>query len=186
MDFQELVVTRRTVHQYKTDKIDDEPVLKALELGLWAPNHKMTWPWRYYWLGPLARRKLADLAVELKSAKESEPMSEVKVAATRSNVLNPSHFILLGLAKTPEAHRHHENYATLACSVQIMSMYLWDQGIATKWSTGGFTTHAKTYEVIGASADEVQLEGGLMIGVPATMPAVPARPSLGEFLQRLE
>lgn len=201
MDFSELVLTRRTVHNYSPDPVPDTLVEEALRLSLWAPNHKQTWPWVYSWVGPESRERLADLAVEIKGAKEE--LSDTKEQAVRQNILGPSHLISLGLKRTPgkgigtllspaqgtnlvfDAHREHEDYATLSCSVQIASLFLWQHGVATKWSTGGWGTHAQTYRVLGLSPDEVRLEGMLMIGKALNSPSVPQRPDLAQFLRRV-
>lgn len=184
MDLAQLAVSRRTVHNYKADKVADAVVERALALSLWAPNHKLTFPWVFFWIGPQARAKLADLAVDLKSIKK--PMSEVEKKAARENVLNPSHLILLGQRRGADEMRIHEDYATVACSVQIACLYLWEQGVASKWTTGGFSTHARAYEILGISASEILLQGGLMIGVPAVVPAATERPALAKFLRRVD
>lgn len=176
MDLAELIATRRTVHNYTAEKVPNEIVFEALRLSLFAPNHKLTFPWVLTEIGPSAREKLADLSVELKSAKGE--LSEVKKQALRQNVLRPSHLISLGIKVSGDEHREHEDYATLACSVQIASLYLWEKGIATKWSTGGWSMHEKSYGILGVSPSEVRLEGALMIGKAEIMPQAPKRPSL--------
>jgi nitroreductase len=182
MDFIELTQTRRTIHRYKSEAVPQEIVEEALKLSLWAPNHKETHPWRYFWTGLQARAKLAELAVELKNAKE--PLSDTKKKAVRDNLLNPAHLILLGIKKS-EPGQQHEDYATLSCSVQIASLFLWSKGVGTKWSTGGATLHPKTYEILGVSPDSVQLEGALLVGVPDGIPRTPPRPPLSAHLVRL-
>lgn len=183
MDFRELVLTRRTVHNYHSDPVPDSLVEESLKLSLWAPNHRLTFPWVYTWTGSTAREKLAALAVELKSAKE--PLSPEKMKAVRETVLAPSHLISLGLKRSEKPSIMHEDYATLACSVQIMSMHLWQHGVATKWSTGGFGVHEKTYGILGLDPSLVRLEGILMIGRAQTVPASPERPPLSKFLRKV-
>ena len=182
VDFEQLVVTRRTVHNYLPEVVSDELVLEALRLSLWAPNHKLTFPWVYVWIGAQARDRLADLYVELKQA--NSPMSDVKARASRDAIMNPSHLIGLGI-KLSDERRMHEDYATLACSVQIASMFLWQQGIASKWSTGVFTTHSRTYEILGVDPKTVRLEGALLIGKAQHLPAVAERPALSQVLRRI-
>jgi nitroreductase len=184
MDLAEIAVSRRTVHNYKTSKVADALVEKALALSLWAPNHKLTFPWAYYWLGENVRQQLADLSVELKMAKK--PLSETERKAARDNVTNPSHLIALGHRRDANPQRMHENFATLACSVQIAALYLWENGVGSKWSTGEWCTNARTYEILGVSPQEIQLEGALMVGVPLMVPASPPRPALDKFLRHID
>lgn len=176
MDLAQIIRSRRTVHSYKPEKISDEMVKAAFELALWAPNHKLTYPCRFYSVEGKTREAIADLSVDLKAAKKN--LSDAEKKATRENLLNPSHLVILGLRRDPDARRMHEDYATLACGVQIASLYLCDLGIGTKWSTGGATTHERTYEILGLSREDVQLEGALMIGVPLAVPAIPKRPPI--------
>lgn len=181
MDFSKLVLSRRTVHNYRSEAVPEKLVEEALSLSLWSMNHRLTFPWVYISVGPQARARLADLAVELKGAKE--PLSEVKAKATRDNVLNPSHLIVLGMKLNADPKIQHEDYATLAASVQIAALALWEKGIASKWSTGGFLSQSRSYEILGVDPNEVRLEGGLMIGIPATLPAAPERPALSGILR---
>lgn len=183
MDFAELVLTRRTVHNYAAKDVPREAVQNALELSLWAPNHKLSYPWVYTWVGPRARARLADLSVELKSKKG--PLNEVKAKAIHSAMMTPAHLIALAIQKS-EPHREYEDYATLSCSVQIATMDLWHKGIGTKWSTGGAWMHERTYEILGLDPAKVRLEGGLLIGMPLGVPPAPERPPLEKFLRETE
>lgn len=184
MDFRELVLTRRTVHNYHTDPVPENLVEESLRLSLWAPNHRLTFPWVYTMVGREARAQLADLAVELKGAKGA--LSPEKARAVRDSVMNPSHLLSLGIRRSDKSEQMHEDYATLACSVQIMSLHLWQHGVASKWSTGGFGSHQKTYEILRLDPLAVSLEGVLMIGRGQMTPTAPERPALSKFLRKTE
>lgn len=184
MDFQELVLTRRTVQTYNSEPVDEAVVEEALRLSLWSPNHKLTYPWKFYWVGSQSRQKLADLMVEVKSKKG--PLNEIQATAARKKVLEPAQLIVLGIRRSEDAHRQHEDYATLAGSVLIASLSLWHKGIGSKWSTGGFSQHEKTYGILGVDPKEVSLEGCLMIGRMNGIPPAPERPDLAEFLVRVD
>ncbi len=185
MDFRELVLTRRTVHNYHSDPVPDSLVEESMRLSLWAPNHRLTFPWVYTVVGAEARAKLADLAVELKSRRGAEKMSEARVKAVRDSVLMPSHLISLAIKRGKDENQLHEDYATLACSVQIMSMYLCQHGVASKWSTGGFGVDDKTYGILGLNPAEVSLEGVLLVGRAQVTPDRTERPDLSQFLRRV-
>lgn len=186
MEFRELVVTRRTVHNYHPDVVPDSVVEESLRLSLWAPNHRLTYPWVYTWIGTQARARLADLAVDLKAVKSEKPLSEGATRAIRETVLNPSHLISLGLRRSENPAQLHEDYATLASGVQIMALHLWQHGIATKWSTGGFAVHERTYGILGADPSAVRLEGVLMIGRAQKVPDPSPRPELSQFLRKVD
>jgi nitroreductase len=181
MNIRELIMTRRTVHNYTPEKVDGKLVEEALALSLWAPNHKLTFPWVYTWLGPSARDRLGELNAEIKGGRDT-----VKGKAAYENVVQSSHLISLGLKRSPDKPgRQHEDFATLACSVQIMALFLWQHGIVTKWSTGPWSTHERAYGIIGVNPAEVQLEGSLMIGREQMMPEPPERPALDSVMRRV-
>jgi nitroreductase len=182
MDLAQLIQSRRTVHNYTPEKVPDALVEKALELSLFAPNHKLTYPWVYTWISDAARKELGEANVKLKAAKGE--LSPVKAEAARQNVTRPSHLISIGIKKSGDEHRQHEDYATLACSVQIASLFLWEHGIATKWSTGAWSMNETAYKILGLNPAEVSLEGALMIGKAEFMPKAPDRPKLASLLRR--
>ncbi len=181
MELAELIRSRRTVHNYTDKKVDWSIVEEALALSLWAPNHKLSFPWVYTRIGPKSREELADLAVELKEKKGE--LGETKRKAIHANIIHPAHVISLGIRLDDDERRRHEDFATLACSVQIASLYLWQKGIATKWSTGGNWSHKKTYKILDLNPDKVRLEGALLIGMAESMPKTPARPDIEKVLR---
>lgn len=172
MSFEELVQTRRTIQQFTDEKIPNELIHKALSLGLWALNHKLTFPWRWIDVGAAHREKLADLAEELKPGK-----------AKRDVIIKPSHYIALSMIRSEDSERLWEDFATMACSVQIISLFLWKQGVGSKWTTSGFTKHEKTYSILEVDAHKEKLVGGLFIGKPAMIPKTAGRPELSQFLR---
>lgn len=182
MNLKELIKTRRTVGAYSTRKVEDALVEEALALSLWAPNHRLTYPWVYAWVGPTARAKLGDLGAEMKGGRDT-----VKGKMVAANVTGCSHLIGLGLRREERAGVAHEDYATLSCSVQILSLFLWEHGVSTKWSTGGWAMADAAYGIMGLDPAEVRLEGALMIGYDANgQPPAPERPPLSKFLRRTE
>lgn len=180
MTLSELIRTRRTVNTYTNAPVDEAVVNEALALSLWAPNHRHTHPWKYALLGTQTRAQLGELAAELKGGGAS-----IKGQAARASVTTSAHLLALATTRATEPMVAHEDYATLSCSVQILSLVLWERGIATKWSTAGWTMHPRTYELFGWNPDELKLEGCLMIGVPERIPPAPPRPDLSTVLQRL-
>lgn len=46
-DILEIIKTRRSVRNYKKDKIKEDEILKILEAGRWAPSASNNQPWRF-------------------------------------------------------------------------------------------------------------------------------------------
>lgn len=183
MDIRTAILDRRTVHEFSGESVDTETVSEGLKLALWAPNHKLTFPWKFYWAGSETKAKLVQLAADLKSQQPTPP-SEIMLNALKNKLGSCSEMIAIGCKKSESEFQQREDYATVACGLQNTCLYLHSKGIQTKWSTGGFTRHEKTYEILGVDSAEVDIVGILLIGLAKTEPRVPERPGLDEFLEK--
>ncbi len=168
MKIDELISTRRTIHQYKPEKVPDDVVVAALEMALWAPNHKMTLPWRFVIVGAEARGKIAALAARLKSKKKG--LSQVEEVAVRATYMLPSHLVVLAMKKNPDVEMAREDYATVAMGVQNAALFLWAHGVGSKWTTGQVTTHETVYELVGSHLHDEEIVGFLWVGIPDRPP----------------
>jgi hypothetical protein len=87
------------------------------------------------------------------------------------------------MKRPPEAAQAKEDYASVAMGVQNASLYLWENGIGSKWSSGALTTHERTYEIAGCDPKAEEIVGFLWIGRPERAPRPAARPPLNEVLR---
>ncbi len=159
---------------------------RALELALWAPNHKMTCPWAFYDIGLETRQKLVSLAIDLKKLKTPD-LSDAMEFSLRGKLESVSHMIMIGLKLCDDDFQLREDYATVSCGVQNMSLYLHDQGYGSKWSTGGFTRHEKAYEILEVNPAKVEIVGAFLVGCidKSQELRVPPRPDSQETIHCL-
>lgn len=184
MQLDELIRQRRTIHDYTDEKVEWSEVRDALELGLWSLNHRLTFPWRYYRLGEASRHAMADVMVREKE-KKSGPATEAMRTSIRSKMLKPAEVIFFGQPLTDDDQLLTEDYATLACAIQLTSLVLWQKGIGSKWSTGKFVMGADAYKILKLDPEKVLIRGCLFVGKPAYTPTPPDRPSLEKFLSEV-
>jgi nitroreductase len=178
----EVLITRRTVHDYAPDPIPEPLLESALQTALAAPNHRMTEPWRFVLVGEQARRALVDIALELKRKKGLTPKGESEV---RSKMLNPPHLVVVCRRRHEKPDVEREDYAAVACAVQNFMLHLWMYGVGSKWSTGGVTTAPATYALLDVPKDE-EIQGFVWVGKARTDVAKPRRKhGLDEVLRRV-
>lgn len=176
MNLKETILTRRTHHHFSGEVVPQEIINQSIELALWAPNHKHTHPWIFYDLGPESRQKMIDLSVVLKRQKDVN-LNDAIIEALKKKLGSVSHMIMIGLKLCNDSFQQREDYASVACGVQNMSLYLHEQGYGSKWTTGGFTSHSSMYETLGIDSKVVEIVGCLLVGVPeSTSLRVPPRP----------
>ena len=46
-EVEKAIIGRRTVKAFKPDPIEVEEIIELLNVAKWAPNHKLTEPWRF-------------------------------------------------------------------------------------------------------------------------------------------
>src|SRR5258706_8754349 len=75
-----LIRGRRSVDLYEPDPVPNAVILEAIDVARWAPNHRLTQPWRFYLIGPATRRRGIDLAVGLDGGQKSGRASPLRPA----------------------------------------------------------------------------------------------------------
>ncbi len=158
-DFASVLRGRRSIDLFAPDAVGVDKLLAAIELARWAPNHRLTEPWRFYVSGRATMRAVVDLAVELEIAAKGERAGPVRRARLEAV---PGMFVLTS-ARSDDALLERENYAACCCAAQNLMLYLWRQGIGVKWTTGGITRHQRFYDLLGIDAGKESLVGLLLV-----------------------
>ena len=182
MTLEEVIKTRRTIHLYEEAHIDDELLDKFLEAGHFAPNHKLTWPWRFTVVGREGRVNIAHRAVELKS--EGRTLTVTQESKIRAKILTPSALVVISQLITDNAFQAKEDYAAVSCAIQNISLLAHAEGWGTKWSTGGITRDPRTYDVAGLNSDEEEIVGFLWVGKAKITPTI-KRPEFAAVCRRV-
>lgn len=173
---QTVIRTRRTVHRYRAGEVDAAALSRALECAQWAPNHKLTFPWRFTIVGAKTRVPLTELGMAIKDRPDLSEAMRLKV---RDKLETPGALIVASLrTDAGDPVRAEEDYASVCCSVQLLMLSLWSEGIGSKWSTGKLTQHPATYQILEIPTASEKIIGFIWAGIPAELPEPPARPPL--------
>lgn len=173
-----LLQSRRTVHDFTDAPVPLALVQRALESAHQAPNHKLTWPWRFTVVGRETRRELVPFALAQKAA--GRPAGELPpalVAGVTAGLMNPAWLVVVRQVRCADAARHREDYAAVSCAVQNLMLSLHGAGVATKWSTGGLSRHPEALARLGVDLEAEEVAGFVYVGHPQRVPSVP-RPAL--------
>lgn len=173
METREALLTRRTVHFYRTDPLPEGALERALEAAIRAPNHKLTNPWRFTRLGPEARGEVTELGVSIKCGEEAPPE---RVAKVRKKLSDPPELIVVSQVLAEDELRRREDYAAVACAIQNASLSLWCEGVGSKWSTGRVTRQPETYEIAQIDPARERIVGFLWAGYAARTADSPRLP----------
>ena len=80
MDTLDTIRTRRSIKQFTDRSIGRDEIERLLEAAAQAPNHRMTQPWRFYVLGPEARRAYGEALGARKAKRVEDPAAAQAVA----------------------------------------------------------------------------------------------------------
>ncbi len=160
---------RRMAWQFKDATVPKAAVERMLEAAVWAPNHRLTEPWRFFVVdvaSPL-RQTLGGQAYEVSMERRGDTR---RAEATCKSILDPPVLIYVYCVPGPNDEVTQENYASVCCAAHNISLAGVAEGLAVTWETGGATRHPKLKETLGAEEDWT-LATMLSVGVPAESPA---------------
>lgn len=139
-----LIRERRSVFQkeYTTEPVDEAIVRQILVNATWAPNHKMTEPWRFMVFSGEGIKKLAEFqgACYKQVATAKGKFEQDKYENLLTKPMLSSHIISIGM-KRDEAKRvpEVEEIGAVYCAVQNMYLSATAYGVGAYLSTGGIT-----------------------------------------------
>ena len=137
----EAIYQRRMAKEFMAEVVRDEVLSRLFDAAIWAPNHRLTEPTRFFVLkkDSAARTKVSDLAWETAYQKVVNPNPEQKRRsgdASRNRVLSAPALVYVYSVPGPSEEVTQENYATACCAVQNMALSAVAEGLCLDWSTG--------------------------------------------------
>jgi nitroreductase len=171
---------RRTVNFFLPDEADGRVIENAIELARWAPNHRLTEPWRFYLIGPKTAEAVARYAAQLEVASKGERAGEVRYQRLKG-IPNT---LVLTCRRNDDELVQQEDYAACCCAAQNLMLYLWQHGLGVKWTTGAITRDPGFYELVGADRSAEFVVGHFWIGTPKVV-TPQKRGNINDVLVRL-
>ena len=161
----EAIHNRRMNNEFTEFVPDREALQRMLDAAVWAPNHRLTNPWRFYVLekGGEKRAQVAQLAYDNQFARSG---NHENADGSRQRVLDAPGLIYVYSVPGDSEEMTQENYAAACCAVQNLLLAAVAEGLAGDWSTGNTTRHPALAETLGGEPDWTMV-GALFIGQPA-------------------
>ncbi|MDA0180506.1 nitroreductase family protein [Solirubrobacter phytolaccae] len=157
----ELIRTRRTHKAYGPEPVPRETLLELFELARWAPNHRVTNPWRFRVIGPNALDALKAAA-------------EVHKPGSASKLDRAPTLVAVSAKQTGDAEQDHEDVLATAVAAYIVLLGAHARGLAAYWRT------VPVLPALGLPDDELPI-GLLYLGTPRQEQRVPERTPVEEI-----
>ncbi len=161
-----LIEQRRSINVYKPEPVPITALQQAIATSVWAPNHRMTEPWRFYIPGPETIKKICKLNADIVRAEKGEQAASIKLKKWSSI---PG-WLVVTCQNSDDALQQQEDYAACACVIHNLSLLLWAEGIGMKWTTGSVTRDDRFYDLIWVDRQNESVVGLIWYGYPDEQP----------------
>lgn len=170
----EAIFGRRMTKELTGVEVPRSVLERMLDAAIWAPNHRLTNPWRFIVLakGSPIRKQVAELAWQTTYDNVANPNPEQKknsADASKSRVLDAPAMMYAYSVPGPDEETTQENYASVCCAVHNMALAAVAEGLVLDWSTGGISKLPGLAKMLGADEDWAMV-GALFIGEPVNLP----------------
>jgi nitroreductase len=155
MDLDTAVRTRRTHKAFRSEPVDQATLLELFELARWAPNHRLTNPWRFRVLGERSRAELARQA-ELAAPGAAKKLDRAPTLVVAS------------------ARLQGEDLLAAAIAAYLVLLGAHARGLAGYWRTLALLDSDAVRAALAIAADEQPI-GLLHFGHPQEDQRVPER-----------
>jgi nitroreductase len=186
MNVSDAIAQRRSIKKFLSTLVPRQDIEALLDAAVLAPNHHLTQPWRFYVLGPNARRAYGAALGERKARKLPDPEAgnAVRERTVAEYVAFPALIAVAQvLAESPEMRE--EDYAAVMQAVSNMMLAAVERGLGTHMRTGAVLEDPAARSAIGVRDNE-RVVAIVSVGVPAEMPAPKARGSASALTQWVE
>jgi len=170
VDLEEAIRTRRTHKAYAPEPLDRATLDELFELARWAPNHKLTNPWRFRVIGPNALERL--------KAAAGDPVAAAKL--DRAPTL-----VAVSAAQTGDPIVDEEDVCATAAAIYAVLLGAHARGLAGYWRTPAIIRTPAGREAVGVPDGERVL-GLLHFGHPRQEPRPPDRAPLQDVVEYLD
>ena len=177
MNVFDAIAQRRSIKKFQDHPLTRAEIEPLLEAAVLAPNHRMTQPWRFYVLGPEARRKYG-LALGERKARKLEDAGAAQTLRDRTAEEYRALPALLAVAVVlhDNAEIREEDYAATMMAVENLLLAATARGLGTHLRTGAIMDDAAARDAVGVREGE-RVVALVSLGVAAEVP--PAKPREG-------
>ena len=171
------IKSRRSVKEYLSTEIPREWIEELLDAAHWAPNHKLTHPWRFHVFSGEGRERLVgarQAAARWAAEKKGEQASEDALGFARAKCYSSPVVIIVSMVGDEKKIVDQENFAACWCAIENLLVAANARGLASYPSTGDWIDQNFVGPVLGLrerTAGGVHFLGVLRAGDCGQAPA---------------
>ena len=163
------ILARRDCRAFLPKPIPKKDLEDILYAAIWAPNHKLTEPWRFRVITENSKAKFMEAyAAGIRSFAEDETTrekAEAKVEKMLKEFGQTAAFLAAACKTDPDPTLSRENLIATACGLQNMLLAAEEKGIAAHWTTSAANRSDAVQSFYGFAPDE-HFVGLFLLGYP--------------------
>src|ERR1043166_9237466 len=151
------IKTRRAIKEDLQTEIPREWIEELLDAAHWAPNHKLTHPWRFHvFTGAGCDRLVAarQAAVRAAPEKKGQPVSEDELRFARDKCFSSPVVIIVSMVGDDNKIVDQENYAACWCAIENLLVAANARGLGSYPSTGAWIDQNFVGPILGLTEKE--------------------------------
>ncbi|MDR7520231.1 MAG: nitroreductase [Armatimonadota bacterium] len=168
----EAVTARRSVPKLKPDPIPREILEQMLEAAVWAPNHRLTEPWRFYVLMGDGKRRFAEIRRRVRAQAFPDPQAPEAARALErlyaTTMATPAIIAVTCQVAADEVQREEDLCATFM-GIQNMLLAATSLGVGTYLRTGEILRDPELRAWLGIE-DDRRIVATIYVGFPEEVP----------------
>lgn len=188
MEFNQVVSSRRSVFKFQQKSVLVDDLYPLIEAAVMAPNHHLTQPWRFIFVGRQTQFKLAEYYGEAKAAKamaaDASIHERIKQKAVEKFLAVPAILLVVSRLDRQPVIRE-EDLAATHCAIQNLLLAATNEGLGAQWSTHPMIYDDQVMSEVGVDTTKERCCAMIYMGYPEVIPPAPPRKSARECLTLL-
>lgn len=180
----EIIRSRRTVGRAEGD-VPRETIRELIEAATWAPNHKLTEPWRFTVLRGDARARLGRVYAERAAVAVPPEQRAAFVEGESRKPLRAPILIVVSTSTDADPVRAEEDLVATGAAVQNLLLAAEAKGLAAGWKTGKIARDPEVKRFLGL-AETDRIVGIVYLGATAAEEAAPRPRAVDDAIRWLD
>lgn len=180
MDLLAAIRERRTLKAFTGAGIPRATVEGLVEAACWAPNHRLTQPWRF---AAIDQAGIGRLVTLLQAPPVSATVEARKLPAICERLVRCAALIQVTFLQRGSAEQRLEDRDATAAALQNLLLAAHGQGLGAFWSTSPLMAHPAVLQWFGSDPGSCVHVGTVWLGIPAEPGTPPRRLPLPEVFR---
>ncbi|MCH9742071.1 MAG: nitroreductase [Proteobacteria bacterium] len=185
MELVSAIQQRRSVFKFTDQPVGLADIMPLLSLAVLAPNHRLTQPWQFLWVGPQTQQVLSAYYAEAKALKKvdrAHPTFADYYQSAQQRFMETPAILMVACRVNDDPVIAEEDFAATCCAVQNFLLAVTDKGLGAQWSTHPIIRDKRVLDLLKLDAQKTRVVAMVYLGYPAVIPQEPPRRAESEFL----